>query len=196
MAVKDEDKKEETVKVVGEIEEKRIKPAVIRRRAAKPKVEVEPEVEVEAKLEAAPEAKVEAEAIEEKPSAPEASKESAAKEEKVEQPAQAEPEKAAKEVKADEKAAPKEAKPDKAAKPGEDKKGAQVQKKEVKVFTKDGPPKKFAPTAHVFKMGKKRRRTRQHRQPVRKQQRIQSSRPLMNTEITTPKAAKMVIRIQ
>ncbi len=191
MAVKDEEKKEETVKVVGEIEEKRIKPAVIRRRAAKPKVEAK--VEVEAKPEAAPEVKpeVEAEVVAEKPAAP-----STAKEEKVKQAAQAKPEKGPDEAVAQQKAAPKEGEPSEAAPQGENKKGAEALKKEVKVFAKDGPPKKFAPTAHVFKMGKKRRRTRQHRQPLRKQQRIQASRPLMKTEITTPKAAKMVIRIQ
>ena len=47
MVVKDEEKKEETTKAVGEVEEKRIKPAVIRRRAAKPKVEAAPETVAE-----------------------------------------------------------------------------------------------------------------------------------------------------
>ncbi len=177
MATKDEEKKEETTEVVGEIEEKRIKPAVIRRRAAKPKAKPKVQEAVEAK---------------EQPSEPAAVEEDAAKE----AAARAEAEKV-ESVPEDITTTGTEAVvEEKAASSEEGAAGPEAHKKEVKVFTKDGPSKKFAPTAHVFKMGKKRRRTRQHRQPVRKQQRIQASRPLMKTEITTPKAVKMVIRIQ
>ena len=192
-----EDKKEKA-KLTGDVEEKRIKKTVIRRRAAKPKVEPKPEPQVEETVAevvatseelpvegAQPAGQEESEkAGEEKPAKKAADKgaEAAASEATPEVTAEAAP------------AATEEVQKPKEAEKGGEKK--EPHKKEVKDFSKDAPAKKFAPTAHVFKMGKKRRRTRQHKQPMKKQQRINASRPLMKTEITTPKAAKMVIRIQ
>ncbi len=179
-----EEEKKERVKLVGEVEEKRIKPAVIRRRAAKPKPEPAPEI-VEPSQEAEIAGKEEVlpgkEAVEVKAAEVVAAEQAAPQVEAKEAgEAVVEPKAAEGAEKAEEK--------------GTEKKPAH--KKEVKVFSKDAPAKRFAPTAHVFKMGKKRRRTRQHKQPMKRQQRVVASRPLMKTEITTPKAAKMVIRIQ
>jgi translation initiation factor IF-2 len=201
MPEKEEEKKEEKkerAKLTGDVEEKRIKPAVIRRRAAKPKPAPETESEVvEAKAEAevaVPEVEKEAPAKKPKKAAKatkKASKEEAAPEVEAPEVEAKEPEAPEPKVEAKAEAAPEEG-PAKEASA----EATPAQKKEVKDFSKDAPAKKFAPTAHVFKMGKKRRRTRQHKQPMKKQQRVQASRPLMKTEITTPKAAKMVIRIQ
>ena len=169
-----EDEKKESIKLTGEVEEKRIKPAVIRRRAARPKPVPKP-VEAALKEEAVREPE---EALEVK-----ASEEAAL--------LAAAPEAEAQEAELPAVEIPKAEKPEEK---GPEK--APAHKKEVKDFSKEAPAKRFAPTAHVFKMGKKRRRTRQHKQPAMKQQRVQASRPLMKTEITIPKAVKKVIRIQ
>ena len=187
------------MKLVDGIEEKRIKPAVIRRRAAKPAPKPE-------EVEGPPKAPEPSDILpEEAASRPESVEESPVKEpddvkEAPQEPGEPLVEGIKEEVVAEEaKAVQKSEEPSRTTPQEADKVEAgkkEAHKKEVKVFPKDAPAKKFAPTAHVFKMGKKRRKTRQHRQPVRKQQRVQSSRPLMKTEITTPKAVKKIIRIQ
>ncbi|MEE8574506.1 MAG: translation initiation factor IF-2 N-terminal domain-containing protein, partial [Thermodesulfobacteriota bacterium] len=206
----------EEEKPKAKVEEKRIKPRVIRRRAAK----VEPKAPAETPAEAPVDASPEAEETAAKAKAP--AKE--ATEEKLEKSAKAEaPAKKAKEseVKVDEKevarkadadadkveAKAKESKPEKEEKKtkskGKEKDGATVKKedakaapvkKEVKVFGKE-PPKRFAPAAQLFNMGKKRRRPAQFKPRQQRQKVVQASRPLMKTEITTPKDSKRVIKI-
>jgi translation initiation factor IF-2 len=190
----EEEVKEEKAKPEGEIVEKRIKPAVIRRRSVKAakkteeKVEAKPEAE-EPKVEAKPEVAKEAEAVEAKP------EETTPKEAKPEAATEAKPEKAskkksAKDAKA-EKPEGKETAPAAAAKDG-----ATPAKKEVKVFGADAQQKRFQPAPQAFKVGKQKRRPRVRFKPrPRKNSQIQASRPLLKTEIIETKAAKKVIRI-
>lgn len=202
------------VKVVDGIEERRVKSSVIRRRAKKaepPKEEVEP---VEAAQVKAPEpaaetdvqVKTEAPVVEAKKPAPEAATPPAGK-------AAAAPAKAVGEEAPSKKTPKKPAVVKKASKgkeaPKVEKSPAKLKveakeradteelgaRKEVKVFEAVQADRRLAPAARAFKMGKKKRGRTQGRFRPGRGQKAQSSRPLLKTEITTPKAAKRVIRI-
>ncbi len=201
-----------------EVEEKRIKPSVIRRRSApKPAApEVEPAVKAE---EAAPVAKAEAAPAEVQKAAPAAiAPKAEAKEEKkdekkavirggrkVKAPEEKKeaPKKPARkirektpaeilaELKVEEEEPVEKAAPAPVAeeKPAEEKPAeAAVSKKEVKVFEKEPELKKFFTS-------KKRKDKFQGRDAARAKAQAAQSRPMKKTEITVPKAAKRVIRI-
>jgi translation initiation factor IF-2 len=188
------EKKDTTEKV--EIEEKRIKPAVIRRRSkaapgageAGTKAVAEPEIkkETKAKVKAA---KKETVAARKKVTA----KVEAAKKEPKKTKVKRETVVAKKKpvAKAKAKAGPKAAKAvalKKAVAKPEVKK--LPTKKEVTVFAKEEVKRPF-PTRQVFRRGKSYRVKEVHR----KSQAPQPTRPLMKTEITVPKAEKRVIKI-
>jgi translation initiation factor IF-2 len=161
----------------AEIEEKRIKPAVIRRRSKAASAAVEPRKKV------APEPEVKKEAMakpaEKEPKKARAKKETAAVKKRVTAKAKAEPKTA--KVAPEKKTAPK-------LKIEEGKK--EPQKKEVKVFAKE-EVKRPVPARQVFRKGKR----YQVKEVRRKSQAPQPTRPLLKTEITVPKAEKRVIKI-
>ena len=204
MTEKEKEKKEDV-----RVEEKRIKPSVIRRRstrtvkekkepeAAKPAAGAEAEVRPEAgeakeeKKKAAATRKKAASAKETSTAAKKGA--SAAKKAAGAEPA-ARPAKAAqKKVSAAKKA------PEKApVEPVAEKKRAEAKekappKKEVKVFEKEKERelKKFYTTHQPFRKGK-----RQRERPRRVQASPNVVRPLKKTEITVPKAAKRIIRME
>lgn len=181
--------KKETTETV-EIEEKRVKPAVIRRRSKSASV-VAKEQKKEAPEAEAKETK-KAPAKKEKPAA---KKKVAAKAEVVKKAvkkaaAKKEPVEAKKKAVAKAKAEPKAARPaprKKALKPEPEK---LPPKKEVTVFKKEEVKRTFPPR-QVFRKGK----LYAIKEARRKSQAPQPTRALLKTEITVPKAEKRVIRI-
>ena len=201
----EEEQEKKPVKSPDEIVEKRVKPAVIRRRAKKPApptpepVAAEPaeapaekpvkesaEVAPEAKEAKAPEAKAPVKKAE--PKATKKAEPEAAKKAEPKAAKKAGPEAAKKvEPKGAQKAEPK------AVKKAEPE--AAKEERTVKVFDQAPKEKPFMPATQVFKTGKKRRRPQQQRPRQRRNKTVQANRPLLKTEITTPKAVKRVIRI-
>lgn len=164
----------------SEVEEKRIRPAVIRRRAKSTAVKAkEPLEKKESVEESAKKAKVEEEAKDTlKKAAP---KKAAAKE--------APAKKAAAKKAPAKKAAPRKAPAKKAAaKKAPEKKPAA--KKEVTVFGKEVKPQRAFTPRQIFRKGKR----YQVRQVMRKSAPVQHARALKKTEITVTKAEKRVIR--
>ncbi len=195
MTEKEKENKEEV-----RVEEKRIKPSVIRRRSTRI-VKEEPEAAkpAKAKAEAGVSKKEEkkAEKAPEKKAAPSAKKTAAApkKEAKAKEPAKtAETKTAATKSTAVWKKAAAKSAPEPAAekKPAEAKQKAPA-RKEVKVFEKEKERelKKFFTSHQPYRKGK-RHRERHHRvQPA-----PNVVRPIKKTEKTTPKAAKRIIKIE
>jgi translation initiation factor IF-2 len=201
MVNKEQEQDKEQDKEAPQIEEKRIKPSVIRRRskkivAAKPEVSVEGE---EKKAAAEPEKKAVGKGAAEKPEEKEAKAKTAAKKtEEKKEAAPVEPGKTrAKKVKG--KSSPEaelEAEPTSAPEtPTETQAAKEKQpaaaKKEVKVFGKEPDRKKF------YAQKRPARRSRRFRggEPQRRRGQIVHTRPLKKTEITVTKAAKRVVRI-
>lgn len=176
----------------AEIEEKRIKPAVIRRRASKKAPEKK----------AAPE-----EAVAEKPVEEAAPEKKAAKKASTQKAVEAEAEAApSAKKKAPAKKAAKDTKPVKDTKPAKKAAAAKAseapakvdapvaEKREVKIFEKKKPFERPSPARPVFKRGKGKKRFQQ-RDRFRRPQQAQFSRALKKTEITKPSADKMVVKI-
>ena len=212
----EEKKKDES----AEIEEKRIKPAVIRRRKAVPKKEAKaPEAaatdavatEAVATEAAAPESATKKAATKKAATTKKAGATKKATTTKAATTKKATTKKAAttKEAATEKKAATaKEAATEKKAVTAKEattekasvKKaaattapGAAPHKKEVKVFKpEERRPTRPDPVRQVFRKGKRRFKNRPQRRP---RPQIQATRPLMKTEITVTKAGKRVIRI-
>ncbi len=187
-------KEQEQDKEAPQIEEKRIKPSVIRRRskkvvAAKAEVSVEGEEKPEKKkaTEAVEAAEKPAKKVAKKPAekavelkVPAVPKKTKAK--KVKEPPTPEAELAAKPAPAAE--TPTET-------PTEKEKKSVAPKKEVKVFGKEPDRKKF------YTQKRPVRRSRRFRggEPQRRRGQVVHTRSLKKTEITVPKGAKRVVRI-
>lgn len=168
------------------VKEVRVKPKVIRRRSA-PKVEEVPDApEV---VEASVEAKVEADVATPPVSEAQAPEKTTAKK-KVKKSVEVEAVEALNLTAPEEVAEPTPAvvAEKKADKGSKDKKEVTVF--EAKDFKKPTPPP--SPGRPVFRKGKK---FRGQKQPFRRHNRPQISREVLKTEITTPKASKMVVKI-
>ncbi|MBI5599509.1 MAG: translation initiation factor IF-2 [Deltaproteobacteria bacterium] len=185
----------------GGVEEKRIKPAVIRRRAAvaeKPAPEKKEEKEAPAHPVASSSEKPEAEAKvkEKKTSVKEAAgqpaglageKKTARAKAGAKKTSRAALEKGVRKIEAEVPAAQAPA----AAKAPEEK-PAKVHKREVKIFGKETKGERIHPPRQVFRKG----RHYELREGSSRKQALQTARPLKKTEITVPSAEKRVIKIE
>ncbi|GMR04459.1 MAG: hypothetical protein BMS9Abin23_0357 [Thermodesulfobacteriota bacterium] len=191
------DKEKETVEVKAEevkIDEKRIKPSVIRRRRSA-KVKEEEAAPEKTSTQAGAEA---VEKAEEKPPKKAAVKKTTAKKEAKKAEAEAGKKPAAAEKEAGKKKAPVEeaasVKPAAAETAKTEAEKKPPHKKEVKVFQKEEQKKEVKKFFTSTRPQRKGRRFRERQSRQRKVQ-VPQNRQLKKTEITVPKAAKRVLRI-